>query len=186
MDEAQKKTLLKIARDSVEAAVCDRSFKPPACDDPELTSHRGCFVTLKNGEELRGCIGQFTADKPLCELIANMARASSTGDMRFFGNQITLSELPQLDIEISVLSELKKTDDPLSLQLGVDGIYIKKGFSSGCFLPQVAKEAGWNKEQFLSYCCSHKAGLSADAWKDPKTEVYLFTAEIFSSPFGDL
>jgi uncharacterized protein (TIGR00296 family) len=81
---------------------------------------------------------------------------------------------------------LKRTDDPLSLRLGVDGIYIKKGHASGCFLPQVADETGWSKEEFLSYCCAHKAGLAEDTWKDPKTEVYLFTADAFEADFKDI
>jgi AMMECR1 domain-containing protein len=65
----------------------------------------------------------------------------------------------------------------------VDGIYIKRGCASGCFLPQVATETRWSKEEFLSYCCAHKAGLPADAWKDPATEVYLFTAVVFGAEF---
>ncbi|OHB80722.1 MAG: hypothetical protein A2Z25_02850 [Planctomycetes bacterium RBG_16_55_9] len=81
---------------------------------------------------------------------------------------------------------MQRTEDPTSLRLGVDGIYIKRGFFSGCFLPQVAAETGWTKEQFLSYCCAHKAGLAADAWKDPQTEVYLFTAEAFGADFKEL
>jgi len=113
-------------------------------------------------------------------------KASATGDPRFFADPISADELEQLDIEISVLSPLQRTDDPLSLRLGTDGIYIKKGRASGCFLPQVATEAGWGKEEFLSYCCAHKAGLPADAWKDPKTEVYLFTAEVFGAPFCEI
>ena len=115
-----------------------------------------------------------------------MAKASATGDPRFFADPITADELEQLDIEISVLSPLLRTDQPLSLRLGVDGIYIKKGRASGCFLPQVATETGWTKEEFLSYCCSHKAGLAADAWKDPETEVSLFTAEVFGANFKDI
>jgi len=81
---------------------------------------------------------------------------------------------------------LEKTDDPLSLRLGVDGIFIRDSFGSGCFLPQVATEAGWTKEEFLSYCCSHKAGLDSDAWKKEDTEVYLFTAEVFGADFGEI
>jgi len=81
---------------------------------------------------------------------------------------------------------LKRTDNPLSLRLGIDGIYIKKGYASGCFLPQVATETGWDKEEFLSYCCAHKAGLTPDAWRDPETEVYLFTAEVFGADFKDI
>ncbi|HUW20470.1 MAG TPA: AmmeMemoRadiSam system protein A [Sedimentisphaerales bacterium] len=186
MDDKQKQTLLKMARDTVEAVVTGGSSPGPQSDDPELNAHCGCFVTLKNHGRLRGCIGQFTSDLPLIGLIVEMAKASTAGDPRFLGDPITVRELKQLDIEISVLSPLKRTNDPLSLRLGVDGIYIKRGCTAGCFLPQVATETGWSKEQFLSYCCAHKAGLPADAWKDPETEVYLFTAEVFGSPFKDI
>ena len=115
-----------------------------------------------------------------------MAKVSATEDSRFVFNRITSKELDSLNIEISVLSKLQKTDNPLSLRLGTDGIYIKNGMTSGCFLPQVAAETGWSKEEFLSYCCSHKAGLTPDAWKDKDTEVFLFTAEIFSANYKDI
>ena len=179
MTDQQKDVLLKVAKESVAAAVKGTQFEPPQTEDPQLLEHCGCFVTLKNGEELRGCLGNFVSDKPLIELVHDMAMASATQDPRFFQDPITPKELEELDIEISVLSPLKKTNDPLSLRLGIDGIYIKQGYASGCFLPQVATETGWSKTQFLSYCCSHKAGLAPDAWKDPKTEVYLFSAEVF-------
>jgi AmmeMemoRadiSam system protein A len=178
MNDEQKHILLKIARNAVEAAINGRPMPKPQSQDAELNAHCGCFVTLKNKDELRGCIGQFVSDVPLIQLVSEMAVASATGDPRFFADRITSKEVDNLDIEISVLSPLKKTADPLSLQLGVDGIYIKNGYASGCFLPQVATETGWSKEEFLSYCCAHKAGLKPDAWKDKGTEVYLFTAEI--------
>jgi len=186
MNKEQKKVLLKVARDTVESVIRNEPVYKSESDDPELNEHCGCFVTLKNQDRLRGCIGQFTSDSPLIELVAAMAKASSTGDPRFFADPITIDELEQLDIEISVLSPLERTDDPLSLRLGVDGIYIKRGRASGCFLPQVATETGWSKEEFLSYCCAHKAGLAADAWKKPNTEVYLFTAEVFGAPFEEV
>lgn len=178
MNENQKKILLETARKTVEAAVVGKKIDRPKSDDPELNTHCGCFVTLKNKGELRGCIGQFVSNKPLIELVSDMAVAAATGDPRFMADRITPKEVKELDIEISVLSPLKKTDNPLNLRLGIDGIYIKKGYANGCFLPQVATETGWSKEEFLSYCCSHKAGLKPDAWKDKNTEVYLFTAEI--------
>jgi len=178
MNAEQKKTLLTVARDGVSAAAAGKKPSKVSSDDPVLNAHCGCFVTLKNKDELRGCIGQFVSDKPLIELVSNMAVAATTGDTRFADNPIKSKEVKELDIEISVLSPLKKTDNPLSLRLGIDGIYIKRGWASGCFLPQVATETGWSKEEFLSYCCSHKAGLGADAWKDKKTEVFLFTADI--------
>ena len=185
MNEAQKKILLRIARDTVEAVVTGKAIAKPKSDEPELGAHCGCFVTLKNQDRLRGCIGQFVSAIPLIELVVEMARASATSDPRFFADPITAGELEQLDIEISVLSPLRRTDEPLSLRLGIDGIYIKKGLASGCFLPQVATETGWSREEFLSYCCAHKAGLPADAWKDPKTEVLLFTADVFGAAFKE-
>ncbi len=186
MNDAQRKILLKTACDTVRAVIAGGAVPKPESNDPELNAHCGCFVTLKNGEQLRGCIGQFTSDRPLIELVVEMAKASATGDPRFFSDPITADELNQLDAEISVLSPLQKTNDPLSLRLGTDGIYIKRGCASGCFLPQVATETGWSAEKFLSYCCSHKAGLPADAWKDPETEVFLFTAEVFGSGFREI
>jgi uncharacterized protein len=186
MNEAQRQTLLRVARDAVAAAVSGGSPPPLAADDPVLNDPCGCFVTLKTRGRLRGCIGQFISDRPLIELVAEMAESSAAKDPRFVGQRITSRELNDLEIEISVLSPLHRTTDPLSLRLGVDGIYIKRGYATGCFLPQVATETGWSEEEFLSYCCSHKAGLAPDAWQDPQTEVYLFTAEVFDAPPGTL
>ena len=186
MDDSQKQTLLEVARVTVKAVVRGGPVPVPESDDAQLNAHCGCFVTLKNHGRLRGCIGQFTSEKPLIKLVVEMAKASATSDPRFFADPITTTELDQIDIEISVLSPLKRTDEPLSLRLGIDGIYIKKGCASGCFLPQVADETGWSKEEFLSYCCAHKAGLSADAWKDAGTEVYFFTADVFGSEFKEI
>jgi len=186
MNDGQKKILLRTARDTVEAVITGGTIPKPESDDDELNAPCGCFVTLKNQARLRGCIGQFTSDKPLIELVVEMAKASATSDPRFFADPITAEELEQLDIEISVLSPLQRTDNPLDLRLGVDGIYIKRGRASGCFLPQVATETGWSKEEFLSYCCAHKAGLAPDAWQEEDTEVFLFTADVFGSEFKDI
>jgi AmmeMemoRadiSam system protein A len=186
MNETQKKTLLKVAKETVEAVISGKPLPKPKSDDPELNIHSGCFVTLKNGEQLRGCIGQFISEEPLIELVVKMARESAAGDPRFLDNPITPDELSEMDVEISVLSPLQRTKKPLDLRLGIDGIYIRRGYASGCFLPQVATETGWSKEEFLSYCCSHKAGLPGDAWKDPRTEVYLFTAKVFGASFREI
>ena len=186
MNEVQKQTLLSIACDTVESVVNSGDAAEVKSDDPELNDHCGCFVTLKNQGRLRGCIGQFTSEMPLIELVAQMAKASARSDRRFFADPITAGELERLGIEISVLSPLQRTDEPLSLRLGIDGIYIKRAGASGCFLPQVATETGGDKQQFLSYCCAHKAGLLPDAWKERETEVYLFTADVFGSAFKDI
>jgi AmmeMemoRadiSam system protein A len=179
VDEASRKRLLQIARQSVAAAVQGQSLPKLVEADPELQGKQGCFVTLKNGENLRGCLGHFTSTKPLWKLVNETARASATEDPRFWSSPITPDELDRLTIEISVLSPLQRIANPLSIELGVDGIYIRRGAAAGCFLPQIATETGWSKEEFLSHCCSHKAGLSADAWRHPGTEVLTFRAEVF-------
>ncbi len=179
LNEAQKRALLELARETVEARVNGLAMNTNAPDDPVLSTPCGCFVTLHVSGNLRGCIGTFQAEGPLYKTVQEMARASLQ-DPRFVNTPLRKEDLPRLDIEISVLSPLEKTTDPLGLELGKHGIYIRRGYMSGCFLPQVATETGWTKEEFLSYCCSHKAGLPRDAWKDAKTEVYLFTAEVFS------
>ncbi len=116
MNETQRKTLLKVARDTVEAIIKGGTIARPKSEEPALNAHCGCFVTLKNHDRLRGCIGQFTSEEPLIELVAEMAKASATGDPRFFDDPIKAGELKDLDVEISVLSPLQQTDNPLSLR----------------------------------------------------------------------
>ena len=129
---------------------------------------------------MRGCIGRFMASDPLWKVVREMAIASATQDIRFVGMQLRPEEFPVLRIEISVLSPLRRISDPAKeVELGKHGIYIRQGMRSGCFLPQVATETGWTKEEFLSNCCAGKAGLPANAWRDPHSEVYVFTAEVF-------
>jgi len=174
-----REKLLEIARHSVGAAVRGEPLPRGSEDDPELQQHCGAFVTLKHHGRLRGCLGNFTSERPVYELVNHLARSSATEDPRFVMDRISPEELPEIDIEISVLSPLRRIENPLDIELGVHGIYITRGAASGCFLPQVATEQGWDKEQFLSYCCAHKAGLPADAWRDPETRVEVFTAEVF-------
>jgi AmmeMemoRadiSam system protein A len=107
-----------------------------------------------------------------------MAVEAAVGDPRFLA--VELTQLPKIKIEISVLSPLQKIDSPDEIKMGVHGVLIKRGFRSGVFLPQVATETGWSKEEFLSNLCLQKAGIPSGAWQDKATEIYVFTAEIFS------
>jgi len=180
MDEKDKKILLQIARKSVESAITGISNDQTQIEitSPELKRKKGAFVTLRTQGRLRGCIGRMVSDNPLHKLVSGIAASAAMDDPRF--NQIEPSELEYLEIEISVLSHLKKVEDPLDFELGRHGIYVKKGPANGCFLPQVATDTGWTKEEFLSQCCHSKAGLSPDAWKEKDVEVYIFTSEIIS------
>jgi MEMO1 family protein len=173
-----KKELLKIARTTIEQYI--KSNKTPnliATDFSDmLKTPCGAFVTLKENGALKGCIGRFTAEEPLYKVIQEMAIASSTQDNRF--PPVNLKEIDKISIEISVLSPMKKIKSIDEITLGRDGIYIKKGNLSGTFLPQVATETGWSKEDFLGHCARDKAGLDWNGWKD--AEIYIYQATVFS------
>jgi len=177
LNAEQQKKLLSIARRTIEDYVKERKRAEVTETDPELLKEKGAFVTLRKGENLRGCIGNIIGHGPLYLTVRDMAIASSTEDPRF--PPVTPNELKDIKIEISVLSEPRRITNPDEIELGVHGVIIKRGFRSGVFLPQVATETGWTKEEFLSNLCAHKAGLSTDAWMDKKTEIYIFTAQVF-------
>lgn len=174
------KKLLNIARQSVEAAVKGKPIPEFTVKDPELYHRHGAFVTVKKHGELKGCIGRFISDMPLYQLVKDVAIAAVVDDPRFKYERLSETELDEINVEVSVISSLRRISNPLDFELGKHGIYIKRGERAGCLLPQVALERGWTKEEFLSYCCQWKAGLYPDAWKDPDTEVYTFVAGIVS------
>ena len=134
----------------------------------------GVFVTLHLNGRLRGCIGRFTPDDSLHETIREMARSAAFHDPRF--PALSRSEAHQIDIEVSVLSPLKKIDSIDEFKLGRDGIYIIKGRHHGTFLPQVADETGWDTEEFLGHCARDKAGIGWDGWKD--ADLYTYQTEV--------
>ena len=180
VSDKERKTLLKLARESVRSTVTGSPLPAPPEVKGILGERRGCFVTLTNRGMLRGCIGTFHPQKPLVEQIVEMAAAAAR-DPRFTLDPITPGEVAHLTVQVSVLSELTPIENPLDIELGVHGIYISRGPASGCFLPEVATETGWSKEQFLSQCCSGKAGMNPDAWRDGSAKVYIFTSEKFSA-----
>jgi len=180
MTRDEQVRLLGIGRAAVRNYLAGCVTDPPHVDLswPDQTL-RGVFITLRRGNRLRGCIGTFMPNRPLPETVWAMAIAAAE-DPRFVNQPILLEELSALSIDISVLSPLQRTREPLSLTPGEHGIYIRSAHRSGCFLPEVATECGWSAQEFLERCCTDKADLPADAWKDPGTEVHLFTVEKLS------
>jgi len=178
LTEADKKKLLDLARKTIEHYLETNKLLDINLSDysENLKQHCGAFVSLHKHNQLRGCIGRFMADEPLLKVVQEMAIAAATQDYRF--PKVKSSELKDIEIEISVLSPLKKIEDISEIVLGKHGIYIKKGFSSGTFLPQVATETGWSLEEFLGHCSRDKAGIGWDGWKN--AEIYIYTAEVFS------
>lgn len=173
-----RKELLQIARQTVESYVEKRIVPVVNASElpPDLKIPSGAFVTLHKEGKLRGCIGRFDASEPLYKVVQDMAVSSSTQDSRF--PPVKPDELDQIDIEISVLTPLKKIESIDEIILGKHGIYIKKGFPSGTFLPQVATETGWTLEEFLGHCARDKAGIGWDGWKE--ADIYTYEAIIFS------
>lgn len=178
LTKEDKSRLLEIARSTVRAVV--NGEKNPRFDEksPGLNLKNGAFVTLTNKGSLRGCIGVFSSEDVLYKTIVEMATAACSQDYRF--SPVSAKELADIEIEISVLSEPKPIDDWRNIKLGSDGVIVRKGFSSGVFLPQVATETGWGLERFLGELCSQKAGMPRECYKDPETKILTFQADIFN------
>ena len=178
LNDKQKRELLKIARETLERYLAGEKPHEMKISDPLLKEKRGVFVTLHEKKNLRGCIGVIISEEQVYKTVRDMAIESATADPRF--PPVTENELKDIDIEISVLTIPQRVTSPDKIVLGRDGVIVKSGWCQGVFLPQVAIETGWSKEEFLSCLCSQKAGLSPEAWKDPGTELYTFQAEVFS------
>jgi len=180
LTENEKKILLKIARNTLDTYI--REGKYPEIDQAELTStlkqSLGAFVSLHKKGDLRGCIGRFNPDQPLFRVVRDMTVSAATQDYRF--PKVKADELSRIDIEISVLSEMKKISSIKEIRLGKHGIYIKKGGRSGTFLPQVAIQTGWTVEEFLGNCAESKAGIGWNGWRDKDAEIFIYEAVIFS------
>jgi hypothetical protein len=178
LSESEKSELLRIALASVDAAVREgKAYDPPAPVMPSLLQERGVFVTLKKHGELRGCIGYTAPVLPLYQAVAEVARLAALRDPRF--PPVSQSELKELQYEISVLSSFHHLIDANQVRVGVDGLLIRRRDSQGILLPQVPAEEGWDRAAFLEGI-SQKAGLERTAWRDPDSDLFTFTALVFS------
>ena len=177
LSDEEKKMLKKIAYESIRDSLDGKDFALPTLNSQlsTLNSKCGAFVSLHKQGRLRGCIGHFGEDIPLYEIVAEMARAAAFEDPRF--SPLRRDELDDIDIEISVLTPMRRIQSLDEFELHRHGIYIRKGYRSGTFLPQVADEVNWTKEEFVSHCSQDKAGLGWDGWKD--AELYVYEAIVF-------
>ena len=179
LSEDEKRMLKEIAMTSIKDSLNGRGIA--VANSSLFTLHSslkqkcGAFVSLHKHGRLRGCIGHFGEDVPLHEIVAEMARAAAFEDPRFM--PVTADELSDIDIEISVLTPMRRIQSLDEFELHRHGIYIRKGYRSGTYLPQVADEVNWTKEEFVSHCAQDKAGIGWDGWKD--AELYVYEAIVF-------
>jgi AmmeMemoRadiSam system protein A len=176
LTDEEKRILLITARRSIQYHFMQGTPDYPE-PTPTLKKSCGAFVTLHKRGKLRGCIGYVIAVKPLITTVIDVALSSAFNDPRF--SPVTENEVDKLEIEISVLSPLRKINDINEIKVGIHGIMIKRGFASGLLLPQVATENKWDRDTFLSHTCI-KAGLYGDCWEKPDTSIEIFSAVVFN------
>ncbi len=174
-DPSQRRIVLNLARTAI-ASFLNTNRVPSVSFDEFLKARGAAFVTLKIQDELRGCIGSTDFSQPLGETIVQCAISAAFRDPRF--PPLVKHELDLIDLEVSLLSNFRRIDDPEKIIAGTHGVMISKEYHRGLLLPQVATEYDWDRDTFLSYTC-RKAGLNPDAWKDPDTIIEIFEAEVF-------
>jgi len=176
LTSADKKALLAFARETLSRLFLTDTVPLARGFNATLQQPRGAFVTLKKKGELRGCIGRIIGDEPLGKLVGTMAIQAAFNDSRF--RPLAADELNDIEIEISVLTPMKQVGGAADVVVGRDGVVLRKDGHSAVFLPQVATEQGWNREELLDNLC-RKAGLETGCWKE-KTLFSTFQAVVFS------
>ena len=173
---ADRKYMLHLARETITQYLTIKMVPLPRFSSPLLREERGIFVTLKKRGNLRGCIGRMVPDRPLGELVGSVALQSAFEDPRF--SPVTAGELADLEVEISVLTPMKQVSGPDDIVVGRDGVLLQQRGKSAVFLPQVAPEQGWSRDEMLDHL-SQKAGLPAKAWREPGACFLTFQAIVF-------
>jgi AmmeMemoRadiSam system protein A len=175
LEPEEKRMLLSTARETITAELEGRQphyLEPsPSCMRPG-----GAFVTIHERGMLRGCIGRMESSSPLFDTIKSMAIAAAFEDPRF--DPLAVSELHSVDIEISVLSPMRRISSADEVIIGTHGLFLVAFGRSGVLLPQVATENGWDRIEFLEYVCK-KAGVPEHTWKSPHAELYVFEGLVF-------
>jgi AmmeMemoRadiSam system protein A len=172
---ADKKLMLALARETVRRYLDTQTVPLPRGFSPSLERPQGIFVTLKKRGELRGCIGQMQPDRPLRVLTGAMALASAFDDARF--SKVRANELKDIEFEISVLTPFKEVTGPSAIVVGRDGVLLQKDRRSAVFLPQVAVEERWTRDEMLDNLCV-KAGLAEGCWR-AGAKFFTFQADVF-------
>ena len=166
--------LLLVARAAIVAHVT--SAPPPPIERTGVLARLGgAFVTIHRRGDLRGCIGHIEPNEPLGDVVPRCAVAACSRDPRF--PSVSASELPEIQLELSLLGPLEAIAGPDDIEIGRHGLVVQRGWHRGLLLPQVATDWGWDAPAFLAQTC-HKAGLPPDAWRHDAA-LWRFDAEVF-------
>jgi AmmeMemoRadiSam system protein A len=183
LSKSDGKLLIATAREAISARLEARAPGWPEIREESeavLSAPNGAFVTLRSGKDesapLRGCIGRMTADESLIEVVREMARAAAFEDPRF--PPLKAAEYPGISVEITVLTPMRPIRSVEEIEIGRHGVYLTKGWQQAVFLPQVATEQGWNREELLANLC-RKAGLPPNAWRESDARFQVFEGQIF-------
>ncbi|KQC11165.1 MAG: hypothetical protein APR62_10445 [Smithella sp. SDB] len=176
LTRSDKKRLLSFARETISRLFSTDTVPLARNFNAALQQPRGAFVTLKKRGELRGCIGRIIGDEPLGKIVGTMAIQAAFNDVRF--NPLTADELNETEIEISVLTPIKPVAGATDIVIEWDGVLLNKKGHQAVFLPQVATEQKWNRDELLDNLC-RKAGLETGCWKK-EARLSTFQAVVFS------
>ncbi len=178
LNQQEKQTALQLARNTLEQEfkLTQKKFKEYN-NYPIFSEKRGVFVTLNINHQLRGCIGLIESVQALGPGIIEITKSAAFNDPRF--QPLSQKELEDVVIEISVLTPPQPINNISKIELGKHGVIIKKGLSSGVFLPQVATDTNWSLEEFLNHLCQDKTGLPSNCYQDPDVKIYTFEAQVF-------
>jgi AmmeMemoRadiSam system protein A len=177
LDDAAKRELLSLARSTLAEYLASATIPEFHDVHPELLKRSGAFVSLHNGDELRGCIGLLSDEAALVRTVQRCVLSAALEDTRF--HPVTSAEMPDLKIEVSVLSPLRRIKDVQLVEVGKHGLAIALGGRRGLLLPQVAAKYDWDRETFLAQTC-RKSGLPPTAWREPNAVIEIFEAQVFS------
>jgi AmmeMemoRadiSam system protein A len=177
LSDQDRRALVALAREAIEQAVLHSRIVSPLNFAGVPAEPAAAFVTLLVGGHLRGCVGRTERDLPLAETVAQCAIGAALHDARF--QSVGSDEIAELEIEISVLSELSRVAAAAEIEIGRHGLLVVSGKRRGLLLPQVAAERQWRAERFLAETC-RKAGLGPESWRNVETQIFAFTVERFS------
>lgn len=169
----EQRRLLHLARRALEARV--RGATPPTVETDADDLRSGAFVSIFWRGELRGCLGRLKSNLPIRRIVFQLAQAVADSDPRF--DKVTPFELPEIALEISVLTPEREITSVEEIEVGRHGLIVEHGTNRGLLLPQVPTKQEWDRDTFLDHTCL-KAGLDAGAWRRG-VRIFIFEAQVF-------